>query len=158
MKDQTQQMNPLAIVLVLVVLWLMLSRPQPTPPTPPGPGPEPRPVSKIADRVREIVRRLVPAADRAATAAQLAAVYREIAADVERLKDPLHRSEIKRPQDVLTVADRRIEQTLANRSAAWHAARAEISLLLDDLQTRGEIGRSVYDVGRALGEVAAGLD
>ena len=150
------QSNPLALVLIAVLAFFLLRSPDPSPGPEPVPPTPPGPVSTISTLVRDLVRRLVPGST-AAEAQRIAAIYLELADEIDTLRDPLSPSKLKRPADPILLADQRIRQTLGSRASDWQAARDAIADELARMDQRGEIGRSIYDVAKVFREIAAGV-
>jgi hypothetical protein len=147
-----QESNGSLLVLLLLAAILLATGEIQCPA--PGPAPDPPPDSSLVQRVRQIVSRQVSGATRSAEARQIAQVYREIAADVEALRDPLHLSPIKRPRDAVGLANHRIDQLLSDRASAWQAARQDIARELSARQ----VGRGIYDVAEVFVQLADALE
>jgi hypothetical protein len=156
---QQQQGNPLGLILIVVLLVIFLRQPpSPNPPSPDPPPPVPPPVTRLTGIVRAIVTRLLPGQSRSAEARQLAAVYRSLADEIDSLRDPLSPSPLKRPADPIAAAHDRGKTALGSRWDDWRPAIAEINAELAAQDARGEIGRSIYDVGRVFRELAHALE
>jgi hypothetical protein len=151
------QSNPLGLILIAVLAFFLLRGPAPGP-EPVPPPPDPVPTAPIARLVRDLVTRLVTGPTRAAECRAIAAVYRDLAAEIDTLRDPLSSSTLKRPADPIIRADQRIRQTLGARASDWQPARDAIADELARLDQRGEIGRSIYHIAAAFREIAAGLE
>lgn len=153
-----QQSNGLGIVLILVLLVIFLRQPPSPNPSPDPPPPVPTPVTRLTGIVQAIVTRLIDVRSRSAEAQQLAAVYRSLADEIDSLRDPLSPSTLKRPADPIAAALVRGKTALGSRWDAWQPAIAEINAELAAQDARGEIGRSIYDVGRVFRELAHALE
>ena len=154
---QPQQTNLLPLLLVIVLAVLLLRQPGPDP-SPIPPRPTPIPDSPIRRIVRDLVQRLIPGSTRVAEARSVARVYRDLAAEIETLRDPLSPSKLKRPADPIREADRRIRTTLGARWEAWIPVHDQLADALAELDQRGEIGRTIYAVGDVFHAIAVGLE
>lgn len=147
-----QKFNPAALLLLVLaaVGYLALRDPQPnpTPPVPPG---------TLAAATRALYESRIAGDNNGSEAAAVAECYRVVAAEIETLVDPLVRSPLKRPQDAIQRVANETATALGVRAHAWQPF---FDSLADELQAReaaGQIPRSIYGVGEAFVEIAAGL-
>lgn len=124
--------------------------------TPPDPPPPPVPTTDISKKVVELYGK-VPGETKTTEAAALATMYEQLAAEIKTASDPLSETKLVTPVAALEQMAADARAVLGGRRDAWNPWFSELAPFMTKQFEDGRLPRTVFGVGQAFAQIAAGL-